>query len=179
MLKIAFSPDRHFSPSKAEKVPKSRPKWSPKSAKMPPKRPPRRTRFLLHFWARFLAKNEPQNGAQNGPGAPLFRHLFHMWSQISPLAPLLSTFGRFWCLQGSRNLGAFQLILASFRSPCLPPTLQFWDHMVPEILEHQSLQHPCVSFFGRCLTHVRPLSFLKMSVSPRRRAHFRIFYPMS
>ena len=108
MLKIAFSPDRHFSPSKAEKVPKSRPKWSPKSAKMPPKRPPRRTRFLLHFWSRFLAKNEPQNGAQNGPGAPLFRHLFHMWSQISPLAPLLSTFGRFWCLQGS--------ILASFGS---------------------------------------------------------------
>ena len=108
MLKIAFSPDRHFSPSKAEKVPKSRPKWSPKSAKMPPKRPPRRTRFLLHFWSRFLAKNEPQNGAQNGPGAPLFRHLFHMWSQISPLAPLLSTFGRFWCLQAS--------ILASFGS---------------------------------------------------------------
>ena len=131
-----------------------------------------------------------------------------MWSQISPLAPLLYTFGRFRCLQGSilasfgslfglisvplfapyasilgpygaRNLGAFQLILASFRSPCLPPTLQFWDHMVSDIFEHQSLQHPCVSFFGRCLTHARPLSFLKMSVSPRRRAHFRIFYPMS
>ena len=109
--------------------------------------------------------------------APFLASFFGQKCLISVLlfAPYASILGPY----GARNLGAFQLILASFRSPCLPPTLQFWDHMVPEILAHQSLEHPCASFFGRCLTHVRPLSFLKMSVSPRRRAHFRIFHPMS
>ena len=69
-----------------------------------------------------------------GPKPVLGGLIFHMWSQTSSLAPLLSTFGPLLALQGS--------ILASFGSPFLPPKPQFWDHMVSEILEHQFLEHP-------------------------------------
>ena len=60
--------------------------------------------------------------------------MFHMWSQTSPLAPLLSTFGSILALQGS--------VLASFGFLFLFPKAPFWDHLVSEILEHQFLEHP-------------------------------------
>ena len=101
VLIFTFSPDRHFSPSKAGKVPKLGPKWSPKSDKMPLKRHPKYMYFSLLFLNRFLIKNDPQNGAQNGPGHPFFSVIFHMWSQTSPLVPLLSTFGSFLVPRGS------------------------------------------------------------------------------
>ena len=69
---------------------------------------------------------------------PFFDTFFTCGPKSRPwlhFCPLLVDFGAsrapFW-----PHLGPF---LASFRSPCLPPTLQFWDHMMPEILEHFSL----------------------------------------
>ena len=43
VLIFTFSPDRHFSASKARKVPNLGPKWSSKSDKIPPKHHPRCT----------------------------------------------------------------------------------------------------------------------------------------
>ena len=130
MLIFTFSPDRHFSASKAGKVPKLGPKWSSKSDKMPPKRHPRCTCFSLHFWIRFLIQNDPQNGAQNDTGALFLGIIFHMWSQTSPLVPLLSTFGSFWVPRGS-ILASFWPLFGAPKASILVPTafvLEFIDN---------------------------------------------------
>ena len=89
--------------------------------------------FFAPFLVSFFGQNEPQNGAQNGTGAPFFRDIFHMWSQTSPLAPLLSTFGRFGGLLGS-ILASFCPILASIRPPFFAPQVfddPCLEHLLP------------------------------------------------
>ena len=148
MLIFIFSPDRHFSPSKAGKVPKLGPKWSSKSDKMPPKRHPKYLHFSVLFLIRFLFKNEPQNGAQNGPGDPLFSLIFHMWSQTSPLVPLLSTFGSFWVPRGS-ILASFWPLFGAPKASILVPTayvLEFLDNLFLE----QNTQTAVLGIHGLC-----------------------------
>ena len=105
-------------------------KWSSKSDKMSLKRHQTYMYFSHLFLTRFLIKNEPQNGAQNGPGHAFSSDFLDMWSQTSPLVPLLSTLGSFLVLRG--------FILASFwplfwgpKASILVPTayvLEFLDN---------------------------------------------------
>ena len=158
VLIFTFSPDRHFSPSKAGKVSKLAPKWSSKSDKMSLKRHPK---YMFFFTPAFDSFFDQKRTPKWSPKW----HWSHFWgiqfSHVVPDLVLGATFVNFGVVLGSPGLhfGFILVPVLAPEAPMLVPTAY-----VLEFLDNPFLEHL--------------MSHTDMNTL-QRHAYFRICYPMS